>query len=82
MFSLSTYYEQAVRVWLRENPRKVVTIHNIGKFLGESYLKAENIQVVFQASRNQVFGHMIHLGFIKKIYRRHFAGTRERNSLL
>lgn len=43
MFPLSTYYEQAVRVWLRENPGKVVTIHEVGKLFGEAYMKAANM---------------------------------------
>lgn len=44
MFPLSAYYEQAVRIWLREHPGKVVTIREIGPLFGEAYLKAATLQ--------------------------------------
>lgn len=44
MYPLSTYYEQAVRVWLREHPGKVVTIHEIGALFGNAYAKAATLQ--------------------------------------
>lgn len=30
MFPLSTYYEQEVKSWLRDNPGKVVTVRDVG----------------------------------------------------
>ncbi|XP_050497814.1 uncharacterized protein LOC126878985 [Diabrotica virgifera virgifera] len=43
MYPMSTFYEQAVRVWLRTHPGKVVTIHDVGPLFGEAYLKAASM---------------------------------------
>ena len=40
MKPLSSYYDEAVRIWLRSHPRRVVTIHQIGTLFGGADLKA------------------------------------------
>ena len=41
MKPLSSYYDEAVRIWLRSHPgRVVVTIHQIAELFGGAYLKA------------------------------------------
>lgn len=37
MFPLSTYYEQETKIWLRNNPGKVVTLHDMSKLFGVAY---------------------------------------------
>ena len=40
MGPLNTYYEQAARVWLRNHPGSVVTIHQVATFFGTAYQRA------------------------------------------
>ena len=40
MKPLSSYYDEAVRIWLRSHPGRVVTIHQIAALFGGAYLKA------------------------------------------
>jgi len=40
MGPLNTYYEQEVRVWLRNHPGKVVTIYQVAALFGAAYQKA------------------------------------------
>jgi len=37
---LNTYYEQEVRVWLRNHPGKVITIYQVASLFGAAYQKA------------------------------------------
>ena len=40
MKPLSSYYDEAVRIWLRSHPGRVVTVHQIAMLFGGAYLKA------------------------------------------
>ncbi|ELT93493.1 hypothetical protein CAPTEDRAFT_123692 [Capitella teleta] len=40
MGPLNTYYEQEVRIWLRNHPAQVVTIQQVGALFGRAYQKA------------------------------------------
>ena len=40
MKHLSSYYDEAVRIWLRSHPGRVVTIHQIAALFDGAYLKA------------------------------------------
>ena len=42
MKPLSTYYNQAIEVWLRSNPGRVVTTFQITQLFAEAYSKAAN----------------------------------------
>lgn len=52
MFPLSTYYEQEVRSWLRNNPGKVVTINNVGSLFGKAYQRAATTQNAISGFKN------------------------------
>lgn len=49
MKPLSTYYEQEVRTWLRNNPGKVVTIHDVSSLFGRAYPRAATPQISISA---------------------------------
>ena len=40
MEPLSSYYDEAVKIWLHSHPGRVVTIHQIAALFGGAYLKA------------------------------------------
>ncbi|KAG5865858.1 hypothetical protein JTB14_033025 [Gonioctena quinquepunctata] len=44
MFPLSSYYSQGVQNWLRNNPGKVVTIHDISEIFGQAYIRAVTLE--------------------------------------
>lgn len=53
MAPLSSYYEQEVRKWLRNNPGKVVTVHDVGALFGPAYIRSatqQNALSAFQAT--------------------------------
>lgn len=44
MYPLSSYYSQGVQNWLRNNPGKVVTIHEVSTIFGQAYMRAATIE--------------------------------------
>lgn len=49
MGPLSTFYAQAVNIWLRNNPGRVVTQFQLSQLFGTAYCKAACIQMPFLA---------------------------------
>ncbi|XP_031333074.1 uncharacterized protein LOC116176797 isoform X1 [Photinus pyralis] len=52
MFPLSSYYGQECKNWLRNNPGKVVTIHDSGELFGRAYQRAATIQNALSGFKN------------------------------
>ncbi|GLV37863.1 hypothetical protein CBL_06435 [Carabus blaptoides fortunei] len=52
MFPLSSYYGQEIKFWLRNNPGKVVTIHEISKLFGAAFQRAATIQNAVSGFKN------------------------------
>jgi hypothetical protein len=53
MGSLKTFYCQEIEKWLRSNPRRVVTVQQIGELFGNAYKRTETDEIatnVFQAT--------------------------------
>ena len=51
MFPLSKFYGQAIQKWLRNNPSRVVTVHQVGQLFGEAYLRAAAPSTAINAFR-------------------------------
>jgi DDE superfamily endonuclease./helix-turn-helix, Psq domain. len=49
MKPLSTYYDQAVTSWLRQNPGRVVRDYQIGKLFGEAFIRAANMSTAIRS---------------------------------
>ena len=51
MKPLSSYYNEAVRIWLRSHPGRVVTVHQIAMLFGGAYLKAATAIIAVNSFR-------------------------------
>ncbi|KAJ3655327.1 hypothetical protein Zmor_014462 [Zophobas morio] len=52
MYPLNTYYEQETRIWLRNNPGKVITLYEIGQLFGRAYQRAATLQTACNGFKN------------------------------
>ncbi|KAI5700133.1 hypothetical protein M8J76_002129 [Diaphorina citri] len=49
MAPLGNYYEHEVRMWLRNNPGKIVTVHDVGPLFGRAYIKSATQETALNA---------------------------------
>ncbi|KAJ8050024.1 hypothetical protein HOLleu_03046 [Holothuria leucospilota] len=45
MKPISTYYDQELEKWLRNNPDRVVTTFQVAELFGHAYMKAATAQI-------------------------------------
>ena len=51
MHPLSQNYDEAMRIWLRNHPGRVVTIHQVASLFGIAYLKSATAQTAVSGFR-------------------------------
>lgn len=51
MSPFKAYYAQSIEKWLKHNPRRKVTIYQIGEMFGEAFLKAATYQIAVNGFR-------------------------------
>ena len=52
MFPLSTFYEQHVKTWLRNNPGRVISVMEVGSLFGQAYMRAATAQNAISGFKN------------------------------
>lgn len=52
MFPLSSYYGQECKNWMRNNPGKIITIHDSGELFGKAYQRAATTQNALSGFKN------------------------------